>query len=118
MKTIKANASFVRYSPRKLRLVADAVRKLTPKETIDYLRLLNKAAALPLFKVFNQALANAKNNFQMSPGNLVTSKLQIEEGPRGPKRMDKSHGARFDRGVKRRRMSHITLVLTEVEEKK
>jgi large subunit ribosomal protein L22 len=110
-KTIVARAKFVRYSPRKLRLVADAVRGLRPERAIEYLKVLPKRAADSLADVFQQGISNAKNNFQVSPGDLIVESLQIEEGPRGPKRMDKSHGARFDRGVKRRRLAHIYLRL-------
>jgi large subunit ribosomal protein L22 len=110
-KTIIARAKFVRTSPRKLRLVADAVRGLRPDKAVDYLKMISKRAATPLSQVFQQGIANAKNNFQVSPGDLVIESLQIEEGPRGPKRMDKSHGARFDRGLKRRRLAHIYLKL-------
>jgi large subunit ribosomal protein L22 len=112
-KTVTARASFVRYSPRKLRLVADAVRGMEPTKVIDYLAVVSKRAARPLLLVFKQAMANAKNNFQLSPANMKVVSLQVEEGPRGPKRMDKSHGARFDRGIKRRKMAHIILTMKE-----
>jgi len=116
-KSIVARAKFVRTSPRKLRLVADAVRNLKPDKAVDYLKVISKRAATPLLQVFQQAIANAKNNFQVSPGALTVQSLQIEEGPRGPKRMDKSHGARFDRGFKRRRLAHIYLKLSVKEGK-
>lgn len=113
MKIISARANFVHVSPQKVRLVADAVRSLNPDKAIDILKSLNQKAAQPLLLVFKQAVANAKNNFQLSPGNLKVNSLQIQEGPRGPKRTDRSHGARFDRGVRRSRTSHIILHLTE-----
>jgi large subunit ribosomal protein L22 len=116
-KNIVARASFLHDSPRKLRLVADAVRGLAPDAAINALKFIPKRASKILIKVFQQGIANAKNNFQISPGNLVVESLQIEEGPRGPKRMDKSHGARFDRGIKRRRMAHILLKLSTKEDK-
>ncbi|OGD09280.1 hypothetical protein A2397_03015 [Candidatus Amesbacteria bacterium RIFOXYB1_FULL_44_23] len=115
LKTVVAKASFVRCSPRKLRLVANAVRGMDPVKVIDYLSVTSKRAATPLLLVFKQAVANAKNNFQLSPAGLKVVSLMVEEGPRGPKRMDKSHGARFDRGIKRRRMAHITLKLVSKE---
>jgi large subunit ribosomal protein L22 len=116
-KSIVARAKYVRTSPRKLRLVADAVRGLRPDKAVDYLKVITKRAAAPLLKVFQQGIANAKNNFQVSPGDLTIESLMIEEGPRGPKRMDKSHGARFDRGLKRRKLAHIYLKLSVKEGK-
>jgi large subunit ribosomal protein L22 len=113
---ITAKASFVHTSPRKLRLVAKAVSALTPEKAVWYLKMINKRAARPLLLVMQQAIANAKNNFAANPGLLMIESLQVMEGPRGAKRTDKSHGARFDRGVKRRRMAHI-LVKLSVREK-
>lgn len=113
MTTVKAKASFVMSSPRKLRLVADAVRSLSPKTAIDQLKMLPKRAAGVLLSVFEQAMGNAKNNFKLSPENLRIKSLSINDGPRGPKRMDRSHGARFDRGVKRRKYAHVSLELEE-----
>jgi len=113
--TIIARANFVMGSPRKLRLVANAVRKLSPKTAIDQLKMLPKRAAGTLLAVFEQAMGNAKNNFKLSPEGLKIKSLQINDGPRGPKRMDRSHGARFDRGIKRRKFAHISLELEEAE---
>jgi large subunit ribosomal protein L22 len=113
-KIIMARSSFVKSSPRKLRLIANAVRAMDPNKAIDHLKLMPLRAAQPLLAVFQQALANAKNTFQLSPADMKIVSLQIHEGPRGPKKADvHSHGSRFARGVRRKKMSHITLELTE-----
>lgn len=110
---IIARTSFVHNSPRKMRLVADVVRKMGPLEAIDYLRALPHRAAKTVLKVYQQAMGNAKNNLGMSLEGLKVLSLQIEEGPRGFKKADShAHGARFDRGVRRKRMSHVRLELT------
>ncbi len=116
-KIIYARSSFVHTSPRKLRLVARAVAKLSPMQAINQLRVMDKKAATPILKVMEQGVANAKNNFQISPAALKIDSLQIEEGPRGGKKTDKSHSARFDRGIKRKRLAHILLRLASTEEK-
>lgn len=110
-KEITAKAKFVRMSPRKLRLVAKAISGLDIEKTVNHLKMLNKRAARPILLVVQQAIANAKNNFGVSPGELEINTIQILEGPRGAKRLDKSHGARFNRGIKRRRLSHILVRL-------
>jgi len=115
-KKIIARASFLHSSPRKMRLVANAVRSLSPMEAVSQLKLLPQRAAKPLLKVYLQALGNAKNQYPDSLGDLKVVSLQIEEGPRGPKKADvHAHGARFDRGVRRKRMSHIKLELAKKE---
>lgn len=111
MKPIVAKASFIRTSPRKLRLVAKALSGLSPEKVVFSLKAVNKRAARPILLVMQQAIANAKNNFAANPGDLTVETIQILEGPRGAKRMDKSHGARFDRGLKRRRLAHILIKL-------
>lgn len=109
-KIVTAKASFVMTSPRKLRLVVDAVRGLPPRGAIEQLKVLNKRAAGIVLQVYQQAMGNAKNNFKMSPDGLRVRSIQVHEGPRF-KRRDKSHGARFDSGVRKRRMAHVTLEL-------
>jgi len=117
-KLIVARASFIRHSPRKLRLVADAVRTLAPERAVQVLKALPQKASLPLMKVFSQAIANAKNNFKLSPGDLFIKRLEINEGAKGAKKADvHAHGARFDRGVRRKKTSHIFLELTTKEGK-
>lgn len=110
-KTITAKSSFVTMSPRKLRLVADAVRNLPLSQAIDQLRMLPKSAAIDLLAVFRQAVGNAKTNFNVSPENLRVNSIQVQEGPRYKRRDAHAHGARFDSGIRRRRMSHILVEL-------
>ncbi len=113
-KKIIARASFVHSSPRKLRLIADAVRKMALQEAITRLTLLPHRGAKDLLKVYKQATGNAVSQ-QISPASLVVTKLMVEDGPMGPKKADvHSHGARFNRGVRRKRLAHIYLELTTV----
>jgi len=53
----------------------------------------------------------------LSEENLFIKRLEVNDGP-GLKRMDKSHGARFDRGMIKKRSSKLLLVLDEREAKK
>lgn len=78
MKAI-AKTSFVRMSPRKLRLVADAVRKLDLEDAIESLKFVNKRARFPLLKTMKQAVANARQKGLSSP--LKITKLAIDKGP-------------------------------------
>jgi len=62
------------------------------------------------------ASANAVNNLNLKEENLVVNQLLVDEGPR-VKRMDKSHGARFNRGIIRKRTSHVKVILEERKNK-
>lgn len=109
---VMAKASFVTNSPRKLRLVADAVRNMEPTKAVELLKNMPGKSVGPMLKVFKQALGNVKNNFKLSPADMKISTLQVNEGPRGSKKADvHAHGARFGRGIRRKKTSHIILEL-------
>lgn len=105
---------FVRMTPRKLRLVADAIRDLKPIEALEVLPHVGKRAAKPLEKVIKTALANAKVK-GISETDLVFKEIQIGEGPRLKRGRPVSRG-RWHPILKR--MSHIRVVLESVENKK
>lgn len=101
--TIQKNLT---HSPRKLRLVADMVRKLSPEIAIEQLEFTNRAAALPLIKAIKTVWANSGNK-----GGLIFKKIEVNEGvkmrrfraaPRGRVRPYK------------KRFSQIKIVLEEV----
>ena len=57
-----AQSKSIRISPRKIRLVADAIRRYAPYEALDVLAQANKRASHVLLKTLKSALANAKTN--------------------------------------------------------
>jgi len=109
---IKAEAKYLPISPRKVRLVADLIRKKSVSESLVLLENIPKRGAGFLRKAICSALANAVNNFNLKKEDLIVSRLLVDGGPT-IKRMDKSHGARFDRGIIRKRTSHIKVILEE-----
>ncbi len=78
---ITASATNIRTSPRKLRLVADMVRSLSPDKALTALKYTRKRAAGELAKVVKQALANAGNNFKLNKGELKFKTVEINGGP-------------------------------------
>lgn len=101
-------------SPRKLREVANLIKKMTPSQAVEELPYLPKRAGVPLRKVIMTAIANAKQK-EVSDDKLVFKEIQIGEGP-----MLKRYraGARGRAKPYKRRMSHIRVVLTVKEDKK
>ena len=110
---IKAEQKNIRISAQKMRLVAEAVRKLSPTQAILQLKFLNKRAALALTKVIKQAIANATNNLQLDENGLKFHRLEIGEGPTYKRWQPVSRG-RAHRILKR--TSHV-LVILESQEK-
>jgi large subunit ribosomal protein L22 len=70
----------VRISPRKVRLVVDAVRGKNASEAIDILRVMNKRSAPVIRKMIESAIANAKNKAMVDVDRLVVSEAFVNQG--------------------------------------
>ncbi len=110
-----AKARFVRTSPRKARLVIDAIRGKDVKEALAILKFTPNYAARLIEKVVQSAAANAENNFHMDGDNLKVAVAMVDGGPNVLKRVRHAPMGRGYRIVKR--MSHITIALEETEPK-
>lgn len=76
----RAVAKNVKISPRKVRLVADSVRKLSVPAALTQLVVLRQRAALPIKKTLESAIANATNNESANKDNLKIKEINITEG--------------------------------------
>ena len=112
---IKAKLNYLRIAPRKVRLVADLIRRQKVVDALQQLQFLNKKATLPLIKLLQSAIANAKNDFQVEESNLFISKITVDEGPKLKRWRAVSRGRAASI---QKKTSHITLVLESVEGKK
>lgn len=101
----------LKISPRKLRLLVNSVKKLSPVETVARLQFVNTNSSRLFRKVLSSAIATAKNNYQADPVTLKFEHLLVNEGQK-IKRMDKSHGSHFARGVKVKRHSRLVIILS------
>jgi len=108
-------SKYLRISPRKLRLVVKAVGKMSPQEAINHLSVWNKKGARLLLKVIRSVLANAENNFGLKKETLKFEEIVVNEGP-ALKRFDRFHGARFSSGTRKKRSSHLKVVVSGVKE--
>lgn len=106
----KAVAKFIKISPRKVRLVADAVRDLPIDDAKSSLAGLNNRASAPLLKVLNSAVANAVNNGNANKGDLGIKEINITEGIRY-KRYHYAGRGRVRPYVKR--TSHINITVAD-----
>lgn len=110
---IKASSTYLRISSRKLRLLTVGLRGLPAQIAIQKLLAHPQKGKEFLIKLLKQAVANAENNFK-TKGPFTVKTIEVGEGPRF-KRQDKSHGARFDRGIIQKRTTHVSLVLESKE---
>jgi large subunit ribosomal protein L22 len=111
---VVAKSKYLRISPRKVRLVADNLRQLSPEAALTALLATNKKAAQPLAETLKQAIGNAVNNFNLNKQNLVIKEIQIGEGPVFKRWRAVSRG-RAHPILKR--TSHIRVVLEDKTEK-
>lgn len=98
-----------RQSPRKARLVANAIRGKKIAEAKNILAFLTKRGASPLLKLLNSAIANAKTQ-DVKTENLVVKSITVNGGKILYRQMPVAHGAAHPI---RKRTSHIKIILGE-----
>jgi large subunit ribosomal protein L22 len=107
---VRAIAKNIRISPRKVRLIADAIRNLAITDALNILEATYKQAARPLIKTLQSAIANAVNNAKLDKANLMIGSIQISQA-QALKRFRPSTRGRIH--PYKKRGSTITIVLTE-----
>lgn len=107
---VRAIAKNIRRSPRKVRLVIDAVRGKRVDEAIAILRFLPHGASREILNVVKSAAANAENNYQMAPEDLFIKRIFADEGPTMKRFRPRSRGMA---SPVLKRTSHVTVVVEE-----
>jgi large subunit ribosomal protein L22 len=106
----RAVAKFVRVSPRKARLVIDAIKGKRVSDALSMLRFIPNHASEPLSKVLASAAANAQESWGASPEELKIANFIADGGP-SLKRLKARAQGRAYRILKR--TSHLTVVLLD-----
>src|SRR5438067_4221716 len=78
---VRAQAKYVRMSPRKARLVAEHIRGRSVPEARTVLAFTQRAAATEVAKVLASAVANAEANHNLIGDELYVSEAVVDEGP-------------------------------------
>ncbi|HYY88340.1 MAG TPA: 50S ribosomal protein L22 [Chloroflexota bacterium] len=107
---VRAIERHVRMSPQKVRLVLDAVRGKPAQEALAILQFLPQRAARPVAKALKSAVANAENNFNMDPEDLIITRCAADDG-RTLKRWRPRARGRVNQILKR--SSHIIVAVAE-----
>lgn len=106
---IRATSQYVRISPRKLRLVAGAVKPLSVAHALSQLRVMDKRAAFHLLKTLKSCVANAIANAKAKEEDLVIKSILIDEGPSFKRFQPVARGMAHSY---KKRTSHITVILS------
>ncbi len=107
-----ATAKFLRVPARKARRVVDVIRGKRVEQALTLLAFSTLDAAKAVHKILRSAVANAENNHGMKGGELTVSRAFVDGGP-SIKRVEAR--ARGSAGIKRKKMSHVTIVVSDGE---
>lgn len=108
----RAQATYVRISPRKVKIVLDLIRNKPADVAMAIVKHTPKAACEPIEKLLKSAMANAENNYNMDTKNLYVAECFACPGPILKRVRPRAQGRAFRI---EKRTSHITLVLKEAE---
>lgn len=109
---VQALTRYARMSPKKVREVARTIQGRKAAEAVDYLSLIPRKSARLIAKTLKSAIANAENNNNLSADTLRVKSAVIENGP-VLKRFKAA--ARGSAAPRRKKMSHIRIVLSDGE---
>ncbi len=109
---VKATARWVRMAPRKVRHVADVIRGKRVDEAGAILSFVQRRAVLPVKKVLNSAVDQARQAGNFDLDNLYVKEIYVDKGPSIKRTLSRARGMvnRIDKFT-----SHITVVLGELD---
>jgi large subunit ribosomal protein L22 len=103
-----ATAKFIRMSPTKVRQVVDLIRDRHIDDARRVLQFSQRAAAAPVRKLLESAVANAEHNRGLPTDELVVQRAWVDEGPTLKRYRPRALG----RATRiRKRTSHISIVV-------
>jgi large subunit ribosomal protein L22 len=107
---VRAQAKYLRMSPRKARLVAEHIRGRSVPEARAVLAFTSREAARALENVLQSAVANAETNHGIAEDRLYVKAAYVDGGPVLKRWRARARGrvARI-----RKRTCHVTLLLAE-----
>ncbi|MCP4749136.1 MAG: 50S ribosomal protein L22 [Desulfobacteraceae bacterium] len=107
---VRAIARYVRISPLKIRILADAIKGKPAETALEALRFMPQKGAAIVEKVLRSAVANADQEPDMDVDALVVSNILVDCGPTLKRFKARARG----RGTRiLKRTSHVTVILTE-----
>jgi large subunit ribosomal protein L22 len=106
---MKASVRNIRISPKKLNVIAYAVRGMKAKDALDTLRFMPKKGAKIVYDVLGSAVANALHNDSQNLADLKIASIYVTEGL-VMKRINPVSRGRAHRILKR--TSHVDITLS------
>jgi large subunit ribosomal protein L22 len=107
MTEVKHHTRNIGVAPRKLRLVVDKVRHMSPEKAIALMPHINKRGALHVEKALKAAVEAAKD-LNLNEDTLIIQRIWADEGTAMKRIISRSRGRAT--GIMKK-SSHITIVL-------
>ncbi len=107
---VQAITRHARMSPKKVREVTRVIQGRPASEALELVRFIPRKSARLVAKTLKSAVANAENNNELSVETLVVKRAIVENGP-VLKRFKAA--ARGSAAPRKKRMSHIRIVLSD-----
>ena len=106
----RASIKFLRVAPRKVRYVADQIRGKPVEEALNLLAFSPRAAARPLSKLLQSAVANAEQKGIADVDQMVVQRITVDGGPVLKRWLPRAMGRATPI---HKRTSHVHLVLEQ-----
>lgn len=107
-KLVIAHARSLHIAPRKLRLVANMVKRMRVQDALVHLQFTNKKGADIVIKLLKSAIANAEHNFSYSSDGLFIQGITCDGAQVMKRYMPRARGSSSPLN---RRMSHLHIAL-------
>jgi large subunit ribosomal protein L22 len=108
----KASHQFAKTSVRKLHPILNLIRGKYADDALDILKFMPHRGARMVEKVLRSALANAEDRGVRNAGDLIVADARGDGGPMFKRLMPRARGMAY---LIRRRSSHITIALADLE---
>ncbi len=108
---VKASLKYLRISPRKVRLVANLIKRLPVTKAESQLKYITKRSAKPILQLLSSAIANAEHNFHLEKDNLYIAGIRVDGGPVLKRWRARARGTAYPI---LKRSSHIFITLKEI----
>jgi large subunit ribosomal protein L22 len=111
---VQALTRYAHMSPKKVREITRIIQGRSASEAIELVRFIPRKSARLVAKTLKSAVANAENNNELSVESLIVKRAIVEQGP-VLKRFKAA--ARGSAAPRRKKMSHIRIVLSDEAKK-
>ncbi len=105
-----AKLNYLKMAPRKVRLLASALKGLSANEAEAYLLMQSRRPAKALLKLLRSAVSNIKNNQKLDTTNFYVQSIRVDGGPMLKRSLPRARGTA---SPIQKKMSHVILVLEE-----